>query len=56
MSYKLLMEIVRYDENKHNYTKAECIEIERGLKERAFRSTTKPGDSIVKLFDKINDQ
>lgn len=49
------MEIVRYDQNKANYTRAECIEIEKDLKARAHRSSIKLGRNVIKLFDKIND-
>ena len=56
MGYKLLIETLRYKENKNNYTYAERIEIERDLKEKAFRSSTKLGDSFINLFDKINDE
>ncbi len=49
------MEIARYDENKESYTHAERIEIEKELKARAYDSSVKIGDSVVKLFDKIND-
>lgn len=55
MGYKLLLEILNYEEEKENFSKKEQEEIERDLKNKTKSAFKKIGKKIITSIDYIND-
>lgn len=54
MGYKLLLEILNYDENKESFTEDEQMAIEAELKEKTKKSVKRIGEKIISTIDYIN--
>ena len=55
MSYKLLMEILSFEDEKQHFSEEEQQQIENELKKRTKHKLQKLGDKIISSIDYIND-
>lgn len=54
MSYKLLIETILFEQERHNYTPEEILKIDKDLKERSKKAISKIGNGYIDYINSIN--